>query len=65
MPSIATLRCWTSEPSASTQLPASPSVGILTLDHLTSSGEAMAGLVGAEKDRLKDKINPSAVINIF
>jgi len=45
------------EPPASAQLPASPSMGILTLDHLTSSRVAAAGLVGGiEMSRLKKKI---------
>jgi len=55
---MAIVRCATSEPLASTQLPALPSVGILTLDHLTSSGAATAGVRGEiEPSRHSSKNN--------
>ncbi|MFC1860345.1 hypothetical protein ACFLYC_02085 [Chloroflexota bacterium] len=50
-----------SEPSASTQLPVLPSVGMLTLDYLASSGSAATG-VGEEIEtsRLNSRNSPTA-----
>ena len=49
------------EPLASTQLPASPSAGILTLDHLTSSGVAAIALEESVPGRLSSIVSARVV----
>jgi hypothetical protein len=54
------------EPLASTQLSVLPSVGILTLDHLTSSGVAAAGSVGEiMPSRLSSKASAETKTKLF
>ena len=61
VPSAAIVRCWIPEPLASTQSPTAPSVGILVLDHLASSGLAVADF-GVEiiPNKLSNRVNVKA-----